>query len=98
MRFITIKKFTQLTGIPDDTVRAGIKDRRLSWVWFGKRKLVDFRAFENDMDAQIDQMQDISPGKQGRRKKRKHVDFIAFLDRETKEINKSLKQRHLPKV
>ncbi len=56
MRFVTIQKFSELTGLPVKTVRIALNDGRLQGAPFGKRKLVDTQAYEDRLDGRIKQL------------------------------------------
>lgn len=53
-RFVAVEKFSkEMTGIPKKAIYSAMKDGRLKWAPFGKRKLIDVQAFENDLAALV---------------------------------------------
>ena len=56
-KYVTVQKFSELTGLPVKTVRLACKDGRLTWVPFGKRKLIDIQAYEKRLDDYLANIQ-----------------------------------------
>lgn len=54
--FVTIEKFSEMTGLPEKTIRIATGDGRLIWGKFGKRIMIDVDAYIISMKSQQNQL------------------------------------------